>query len=168
MEAWLGIPVREPLILRRCLWGRGSRHAPDAAQRVALRGAVRCRAGAVTSAGVWYGPGSAERHEECRTASGTRFSAHVILLAEVVADLDQHRDAFGIAGSGDGRLTGLGAEFPGVAVTKPRDHDALGAVEMRLQLRSCHRNEFGFGLDGLAHDGGFPAGAIDRCRLPFR
>jgi hypothetical protein len=35
-----------------------------------------------------------------------------------------------------------------------------------LQLRSRHRNEFGFGLDGLAHDGGFPAGAIDRCRLP--
>src|SRR4051812_35744334 len=34
--------------------------------------AVRCRAGAVTNAGVWYGPGSAERHEECRTASGTR------------------------------------------------------------------------------------------------
>src|SRR3954451_13581968 len=38
-------------------------------------GAVRCRAGAVTSAGVWYGPGSAERHEECRTASGTRGGA---------------------------------------------------------------------------------------------
>src|SRR5436309_7114027 len=36
--------------------------------------AVRCRAGAVTNAGVWYGPGSAERHEECRTASGTRWS----------------------------------------------------------------------------------------------
>src|SRR5258708_14823207 len=35
--------------------------------------AVRCRAGAVTNAGVWYGPGSAERHEECRTASGTRW-----------------------------------------------------------------------------------------------
>src|ERR1700712_163821 len=34
--------------------------------------AVRCRAGAVANAGVWYGPGSAERHEECRTASGTR------------------------------------------------------------------------------------------------
>ena len=34
--------------------------------------AVRCRAGAVTNSGAWYGPGSAERHEECRTASGTR------------------------------------------------------------------------------------------------
>ena len=34
--------------------------------------AVRCRAGAVTNAGVWYGPGSAKRHEECRIASGTR------------------------------------------------------------------------------------------------
>jgi hypothetical protein len=31
------------------------------------------RTGIVTNAGVWYGPGSAERHEECRTASGTRF-----------------------------------------------------------------------------------------------
>src|SRR3954447_18295756 len=39
-------------------------------QRSAL--AVRCRAGAVTNSGAWYGPGSAERHEECRTASGTR------------------------------------------------------------------------------------------------
>jgi hypothetical protein len=35
--------------------------APDAAQRVALRGAVRCRAGAVQSTGVWYGPGSAKQ-----------------------------------------------------------------------------------------------------------
>src|SRR5206468_376892 len=33
---------------------------------------VRCRAGAVTRHGVRNGPGSAERHEECRTASGTR------------------------------------------------------------------------------------------------
>jgi hypothetical protein len=33
--------------------------APEAAQRVALRDAGRCRAGAVTSAGVRYGPGSA-------------------------------------------------------------------------------------------------------------
>src|SRR4051812_42507515 len=47
-----------------------SYRSPDAAQRAALRGAVRCRAGAITNAGAWYGPGSAERHEECRTASG--------------------------------------------------------------------------------------------------
>jgi len=33
---------------------------------------MRCTAGAVAHAGVWYGPGSAERHEECRAASGTR------------------------------------------------------------------------------------------------
>ena len=38
---------------------------------------MRCRAGAVTNAGAWYSPGSAERHEECRTASGTR-SVHLI------------------------------------------------------------------------------------------
>src|SRR5882757_5915490 len=30
------------------------------------------RTGTVTNTGVWYGPGSAERHEECRTASGAR------------------------------------------------------------------------------------------------
>jgi sporulation protein YlmC with PRC-barrel domain len=35
--------------------------------------AVRCRAGAVTNAGVWYGPGSAEQREERCTASGTRY-----------------------------------------------------------------------------------------------
>src|SRR5436305_13341093 len=29
-----------------------------------LHGVVRCRAGAVTSAGVWYGPGSAKQAEE--------------------------------------------------------------------------------------------------------
>ncbi len=33
--------------------------APDAAQRAVLHGVVRCRAGAVTNAGAWYGPGSA-------------------------------------------------------------------------------------------------------------
>src|SRR3954464_1337735 len=31
------------------------------------------RTGTVTDSGVWYGPCSAERHEECLTASGTRF-----------------------------------------------------------------------------------------------
>src|SRR5438874_1980230 len=36
-------------------------------------GVVRCRAGAVTNAGAWYGPGSAKRHQECRIASGTRY-----------------------------------------------------------------------------------------------
>ena len=29
---------------------------------------MRCRAGAVADTGVWHGPASAERHEECRTA----------------------------------------------------------------------------------------------------
>jgi hypothetical protein len=29
------------------------------------------RAGTVTNAGVWYGPGSAKRHEECGIAPGT-------------------------------------------------------------------------------------------------
>ena len=44
--------------------------ATDAAQRVALREAVRCRAGAVTNAGAWYGPGSAKQREERCIAPG--------------------------------------------------------------------------------------------------
>jgi NAD(P)-dependent dehydrogenase (short-subunit alcohol dehydrogenase family) len=44
--------------------------APDAAQRAALRGVVRCRAEAVTNAGVWYGPGSAERMKNAAPRPG--------------------------------------------------------------------------------------------------
>src|ERR1043166_4192328 len=52
---------------------RDGARAPDAAQRVALREAVRCRAGApVTCAPGNRGPGSAKRHEGCRIAPGTR------------------------------------------------------------------------------------------------
>ena len=40
----------------------------------------------------------------------------IILLTEVVADLHQHRDAFGIAGLGYRRLLGAGAELPAIAV----------------------------------------------------
>src|SRR5256885_9813702 len=40
----------------------------------------------------------------------------IILLVEVIADLHQHRDAFGIAGLCDGGLLRLGAELPAVAV----------------------------------------------------
>src|SRR5437764_6479612 len=65
---------------------------PDAAQRVALRKAVRCRAiSAFTRVfdALWprllatrrnRDPGSAKRHEECRIAPGTRGS--------VIAGLD--------------------------------------------------------------------------------
>src|SRR4051812_47288423 len=49
---------------------------------MALRGAVRCRAGVVTCAGVWYGPGSAKRHEECRIASATRWGMNLRALRE--------------------------------------------------------------------------------------
>jgi hypothetical protein len=70
-------PLRKSLVRR---WIRGSsprmtRWLVWCPGRSAARStceAVRCRAGAVTNAGAWYGPGSAERHEECRTASGTR------------------------------------------------------------------------------------------------
>jgi hypothetical protein len=50
--------------------------------------------------------------KECRRQQ--RLSLHIVLLAEVVADLHDHRDAFGIARLGDGRLVGLGPELPGV------------------------------------------------------
>jgi len=38
---------------------------------------------------------------------------------------------------------------------------------MDLDLGPRHRNEFGFGLDGFAHDGGFLV-TVDRRRLPVR
>jgi hypothetical protein len=37
--------------------------------------AVRCRAGAVQSAGIWYGPGSAKQREERCIAPGTHDSS---------------------------------------------------------------------------------------------
>jgi hypothetical protein len=39
-------------------------------------------------------------------------AAHIKLLAEVVADLDDQRDAFGIAGFYDHRRVGHGTELP--------------------------------------------------------
>ena len=81
--------------------------------------------------------------------------AHIKLFAEVIADLDDQRDAFGIAGFGDSRFVGRGAEFPGTAVAKNGNHDPVRTVGVNLQFRPCHRDEFGFGLDRLAHDGGF-------------
>ena len=35
-----------------------------------------------------------------------------------------------------------------------------GTVGMDLQLGPRHRNQFGFGLDGLAHGDGLPPGAL--------
>src|SRR4051812_44437162 len=61
--------VRESVIVRR-IRARDT-CAPDAAQRAASR-MVRCRAGAARNSGVRDDPGSAERHEGRRTASGTR------------------------------------------------------------------------------------------------
>src|SRR5438034_35967 len=78
-------------------------------------------------------------------------SLQIILLAEVVADLHQHRDAFGVAGFCDRRRLGVRAEFPALAVREHRDDDAIRAIGMDLQFGPRHRNEFGFGLDGLAH-----------------
>jgi len=61
----------------------GILRAPDAAQRhsaftarlrraMALRGAVRCRAGASVAKELTGVPVSAKRHDECRIAPGTR------------------------------------------------------------------------------------------------
>src|SRR5205085_694525 len=51
--------------------------SPDAAQRAVLHGVVRCRAGAVTNAGVWCDPGSAKQREERCIAPGKRGSNSV-------------------------------------------------------------------------------------------
>jgi hypothetical protein len=53
---------------------------------------------------------------------------HIKLFAEVVADLHDHRDAFGIARPGFGRLVGLGAEFPGVLVAENGNPDSVRTV----------------------------------------
>src|SRR5436305_474116 len=89
----------------------------------------------------------------------------------MVADLDDHRDGFGIAGLGDRRRVGLGSEFPGVAVAQNRNRNSVGNAAVDFELSSCHRNEFGFGLGGLAHDRGFLGtglSAASGCRFGGR
>src|SRR5947209_2415101 len=80
---------------------------------------------------------------------------HVILLSEVVADLHQHRDAFGIAGFCNRRLAGLGAEFPTVAVADHGNYHAIRTIGVNLQFRHGHHNEFGLALAGFTHRDGF-------------
>ena len=58
-----------PMIRAGCRRERS--RAPDAAQRVALRGAVRCRAGAVERQ-RWYGPGSAKQREDYLPRAASR------------------------------------------------------------------------------------------------
>src|SRR4051794_4896439 len=50
----------------------------SAARRSSRRGALQSRGR--YERGVWYGPGSAQRHEECRSASGTRESCPSLQL----------------------------------------------------------------------------------------
>jgi hypothetical protein len=57
---------------------------------------------------------------------------HIILLGKVVADLDQHGDALGVAGLGDRRLIGLGAEFPGVVAAEHDDRDSIRTIGVDL------------------------------------
>src|SRR6476620_1955885 len=54
------------------------------------------------------------------------------LLPEVVADLDDHGDAFGIAGLGPGLVVGFGAELPGVAAAQREDLDAVRTAAWTL------------------------------------
>jgi hypothetical protein len=72
----------------------------------------------------------------------------------VVADLDDHRDAFGIAGFGHGSFVSRGAELLGISGTDDENLDSVRAVRVNLELGLRHRNEFGFRPGGLAHDGG--------------
>src|ERR1044072_934397 len=82
--------------------------ARGVAQRVALREAVRCRPGPMMTMKASVGPGSAERHEGCRTASGTRGNGSGNLGADA-------------ADAGGGRLLLLDLEAA----------DLRGAADMR-------------------------------------
>jgi len=84
---------------------------------------------------------SPARHE---TSASRALLRHVVLLAEMISDLHQHGDAFGIAGLGDGGGIGAHAKFPGGTVPDHRNRQPLRNVEMGLELRSWHRNQFRF------------------------
>src|SRR3954453_4006421 len=56
--------------------------SPDAAQRVALREAVRCRAGAVTDAGASYDPGSAKQRKSAASRPGNALLRRLDRLAQ--------------------------------------------------------------------------------------
>src|SRR6185437_11602843 len=99
-------------------------------------------------------------------ASEKRSALEVILLAEVVADLDQHRDAFGIARFGNRRVIGHGAKFPAVAVAQHRDDDAVGTIGVNLQFGPRHRDQFSFGLGWLGHRHASPD-RLSTGRLPL-
>jgi hypothetical protein len=57
---------------------------------------------------------------------------HVILLGKVVADVDLHGDALGIADLCPGRLVGLGPEFPAVIGAKHENRDAIRTIGINL------------------------------------
>src|SRR3954465_668840 len=102
--------------------------APDAAQREA----VRCRAGAVTSAGVWYGPGAAKQREERCIAPGTRSASR---------GLDVILQRFLLV------LEFLDAPFDHVA---DRDQaDELAALEHRQMAELAGSHLFHDGRDGI-------------------
>src|SRR5437867_1411631 len=63
---------------------------------------------------------------------------HIELLGQMIADLHDHRDAFGIAGLGSRRLVGLGAEFPGVLPAENGNADPSHSVGVNHEFSSCH------------------------------
>src|ERR1700722_15602837 len=79
-----------------------------------------------------------------------------VLLAEVIADLHQHCDAFGIAGLGARCRIGTGAELPAIDAGNHRDFDSIGTIGMGLELGARHRDQFVGGFLRLAH--GAPSG----------
>src|ERR1700761_6441418 len=91
------------------------------------------------------------RYEEMRMSEADHLLAapsalHIILPGEMVADLDDHRDAFRIARPGGGRSVGRRAELPTAFVRKHRDFDSFRPIGlMRLEFGARHRNQFGCG-----------------------
>jgi hypothetical protein len=56
----------------------------------------------------------------------------IVLPAEVIADLHQHRDAFGITGLCGACRIGAGAEFPGISASEHGDDHAVRTVGVSL------------------------------------
>src|SRR5262249_46523504 len=90
---------------------------------------------------------------------------HIVLLGQVVADLDEHGDAFRVAWFSLGLLVSVRAEFPGVVRSQHRNRDTVGAISVNLQFCHCQRDKFGFGLHWLAHDDGVSPNCFLLCEV---
>src|SRR4051794_7536413 len=105
---------------------------PNAAQRATLRrGALQSRD--AQSASVWYGPGSAKRHQECRIASGTR-------LPPAESEIKTERERRGCIEIRPAIIVGPCAIIAAVIW-------AVGAILAVVALRACG-HEFGLWRNG--------------------